>query len=78
MNLEIKYPELKEMKPDELFVEWAYISKNDEVVRKVFIGRVIKEVERPALTRALKFIYDVKLDKDNNRFEYVDFITIEK
>jgi hypothetical protein len=85
MNLEVQYPELKEMKKDELFIEWAYIVKEFNYI-KVYVRKIIPKKEKNIFVKALKQEYGVKdsqfyIDKEypeNNLFECINLVTIEK
>lgn len=63
MNPEVKYPELKEMKSNEVFVEWAYAVKNNEhkatsEVLKIQLCRIIPKAELKAFVKALRLEYN--------------------
>ena len=74
MNLETQYPELKEMKKDELFIEWAYIVKEFHYT-KVYVRKIIPKKEKSIFIKALKLEYDLHNDET---FECVNLVTIEK
>jgi hypothetical protein len=74
MNIEVQYPELINMKKDELFVEWAYIVKEFRYI-KVYIRKIIPKKERNIFKKALELEYDVHNDET---FECINLVTIEK
>lgn len=62
MNPETKYPELKTMEPDEMFVEWVYAvkwvtEKKSEVIR-IPARRIIKRKDRDIFTSRLREKYN--------------------
>lgn len=77
MNFEIQYPELKDMKPNEIFIEWAYIIKSKNVI-KIHIKRVIPKKEKTIFVKALKLEYNVVRNDDPSLDEIIELITIEK
>jgi hypothetical protein len=74
MNLETMYPELIEMKKDEIFIEWAYIVKEFNYI-KVYVKKIIPKKEKNIFVKALKVEYNVHNDET---FECVNLVTIEK
>jgi hypothetical protein len=84
MNPETLYPELKEMKASEIFIEWAYIVRDFKLDQKIHVRRVIPRTEQNAFVKALKLIYGVskpdELDKEGylEKFERVELVTIER
>ena len=82
MNPEIFYPELKNMKSSEIFIQWAVIVRDFTVDKRIHIRRIIPKKEQNALIKALKQEYGVgkpdELDKDPDKFERVELITIER
>jgi hypothetical protein len=85
MNPETLYPELKEMKSSEIFIEWAYIVKGFRLVEKIHVRRVIPRKEKNIFVKALKQEYGIRgeeyyKDEDPNYclFESVNLVTIEK
>lgn len=56
MNPEIMYPELKEMKNDEIFVEWAYVIRPSGVL-KLHVATMIQKKAKDTFVRALKQKY---------------------
>lgn len=77
MNLEILYSELKDMKPDELFIEWAFIVKSKNII-KIHIKKVIPKKEKTIFVKALKLEYNVVRNDDPALDEVVELTTIEK
>jgi len=78
MNLEIVYPELKDMKSNEIFVEWAYLIRTTGV-EKLHIKTIIPKKELKAFTKALKLEHNLKVDpEDPNKNEVIELVTIEK
>ena len=77
MNPETLYPELKEMKSSEIFVEWAYIVKEFGYT-KVFVRRIIPKKETPMLIKALRMEYCPAVDPENPKFSAVNLVTIEQ
>ena len=78
MNPEIMYPELKTMKSDELFIEWAYIVKTKNVI-KIHVKKLIPKKEKTIFVKALILEYNVVRDRDNWALdEFVHLTTIEK
>ena len=77
MNLEIQYPELKTMKPSEIFIEWAYIVKSNNVI-KIHVRKVIPKKEKIIFVKALKLEYNVVRSDDSSFDEVVELVTIEK
>jgi hypothetical protein len=57
MNPEILYPEIKEMKNDEIFIEWAYIVKDE--VQKIHMKTIIKKQSYRAFVKVLEEKYNV-------------------
>ena len=77
MSPEIQYPELKEMKDSEIFIEWAYIVKSKNVI-KIHVKRVISKKEKTIFVKALKLEYNIVRNDDPSLDEVVELITIEK
>jgi len=77
MNLEIQYPELKNMKSNEIFIEWAYIVKSKNVI-KIHVRKVIPKKEKTIFVKALKLEYNVVRSDDSSLDEVVELVTIEK
>jgi len=78
MNPEMQYPELKNMKENEMFVEWVYIVKPMGVL-KLYIKKIIPKKERNAFVKALKVEYGVKEDPDDpTRSGVIELATITK
>ena len=77
MNPEDKYPELKDMKPNEIFVEWAYIVKSKNII-KIHVRKVINKKEKTIFVKALKLEYNVVRNDDPALDELVELTTIEK
>lgn len=74
MNPESKYPELKQMKPNEMFIEWAYIVCNWNHVRKtkvikLQVCKIIPKKERNEFVKKLEEKYNA---------EFVNLATITK
>ena len=84
MNPEIIYPELKDMKSSEIFIEWAYIIRDFSVDQKIHVRRIILKKEQNAFIKAMKMEYKVgkpdEFDKngDLDKFERLELVTIEK
>ena len=84
MNPETLYPELKDMKSSEIFIELAYIVRDFKLEQKIHVRRIIPKTEQNAFIKALKLLYGVhkpdELDKDGDlyKFERVELVTIEK
>jgi len=76
MNPETLYPELKEMKSSEIFIEWAYIVRGFKLDQKVYVKRVIPKKEINIFIKALKMEYGVEAGPD--KFECINLVTIEK
>jgi hypothetical protein len=68
MNPENLYPELKDMKPGEIFVEYARITKNDKITM-IPVKKIILKDGRDDFVRELKRIID---------YEIVELMTISK
>jgi len=77
MNLEILYPELKNMKSNEIFIEWAFIVKTKNII-KIHIKKVIPKKEKTIFVKALKLEYNVVRNDDPALDEVVELTTIEK
>ena len=77
MNLEILYPELKNMKSNEIFIEWAFIVKTKNII-KIHIRKVIPKKEKTIFVKALKLEYNVVRNDDPALDEVVELTTIEK
>jgi hypothetical protein len=73
MNPEIQYPEIKEMKDDEIFIEWAYIirSKRNGGDLKLHTKVLIKKLSRRTFVKALEQEYKVEQ-------EDVELVTISR
>jgi hypothetical protein len=85
MNPETLYPELKEMKSSEIFIEWAYIVKGFGLVEKIHVRRVIPKKQQGIFIKALKEQYGIQQDKSyfddpeaGKLFECVNLVTIER
>lgn len=63
MNPETMYPELKEMKDSEMFIEWAYITKPSGYL-KIHIKTVINKKSRDIFVKALKQEHNVVDDEE--------------
>jgi hypothetical protein len=80
MNLETIYPELKEMKSSEIFIEWAYIVRDFKLDWKIHMRRIIPKAQQAVFIKSLKMVYNVE-DKEENgltTFERINLVTIEK
>jgi|WetSurSiteA1Bulk_404760.scaffolds.fasta_scaffold315718_2 hypothetical protein len=73
MNPEIQYPEIKEMKNDEIFIEWAYIirSKRNGGNLNLHTKTIIKKQSYRAFVKALEQEYKVEQ-------EDVELVTISR
>jgi hypothetical protein len=94
MNPETQYPELKDMKLTEVFIEWAIMVEDFNVVRKIHVRRIIPKKEQNMLIKALKQEYNFKDKPDEfevcpipktdlsidsiTKFRRINLITIEK
>ena len=76
-NLETKYPELKTMKPSEIFIEWALIVKPHNVI-KIYVKKLIPIKEKSIFVKALKLEYNVVRNDNSALDETIELITIEK
>jgi hypothetical protein len=72
MNPETLYPELKEMKSSEIFIEWAYIVIGFKTI-KIHIRRIINKKEKIIFVKALKQEY---IPEYTEIFNYVNLVTI--
>jgi hypothetical protein len=54
--MEERYPELRNMKANELFIEWACIMQGTHAV-KLNLKRIIKKKDKDSLARELKATY---------------------
>ena len=77
MSPETQYPELKDMKPGEIFIEWAYIVKSKNVI-KIHVKRIIPKKEKTIFVKALKLEYNVVRDDNPALDENVELVTIER
>jgi hypothetical protein len=77
MNPEIQYPELKEMKSGEIFIEWAYIVRFTGIL-KLYLRKIISKKEQNTFIRALKTEYNVQSSENLIKDERVELVTIEK
>jgi hypothetical protein len=78
MTLEGQYPELKDMKDSEMFIEWAYIVKTSGVT-KLPIKRIFPKKERNAFVKVLELVHDVKKYIDDpSKDENVELVTITR
>lgn len=73
MNPEILYPEIKEMKSDEVFIEWAFVlrSKKHGGDLKLHTKVLIKANAKRAFVKALEQEYNVDQ-------EHVELVTISR
>jgi hypothetical protein len=73
MNPDILYPEIKGMKSDETFIEWAYIlrSKKNGGDLKIHTKVLIKTQAKRAFVKALEQEYNVDQ-------EHVELVTISR
>ena len=82
MNPEILYPELKDMKSSEIFIEWAYIVKGFGLVEKIHLRKIIPKKEQNVLIKALKMEYGIDGKEYGEEgfklFECINLVTIEK
>ena len=74
INLEVQYPELKDMKSLEIFIEWAYVVIGFKTI-KIHIRKIIPKKEKTIFVKALKQEY---IPEYTEIFNYVDLVTIEK
>ena len=78
MSPETQYPELKDMKSSEIFIEWAFIVKKDRLI-KLYLKKIIPKKEMMIFRKALRSEYNLYTDPDNkHNNEIIDMITIEK
>lgn len=77
MNLEIQYPELKDMKFNEIFVEWVYVIKSKNII-KIHTKKVIPKKEISIFVKAFKLEYNIVRNDDPALDELVELITIER
>ena len=85
MNPETLYPELKDMKPSEIFIEWAYVVRDFNLEQKIKVRRIIPKTEQNTFVKALKLVYGIGGKEDSydssgvlEKFERVELVTIEK
>lgn len=78
--MEEKYSELKTMKKDEIFVEWAYGVINFTTVFKLPVKRIMLKSEIAEFKKALRKVYNIPYyySKPDETFTAINLITIEK
>jgi hypothetical protein len=77
MNIEKLYPELKDMKANEIFIDWAFIVKSKNII-KIHVRKVILKKEKIIFVKALKLEYNVVRNDDPALDEVVELTTIER